>query len=92
MLRQRVYRRSLSVSTPAFSLINPETNVVLPVRTPPAMEPAVISPFLKVPKAEWVCANDLCFAIFDSFPVLLGHGLAITRWVAPTFFECTAAE
>jgi hypothetical protein len=36
------------------------------------MEPAVISPFLKVPKAEWVCANDLCFAIFDSFPVLLG--------------------
>jgi len=56
------------------------------------MEPAVISPFLKVPKAEWVCANDLCFAIFDSFPVLLGHGLVITRWVAPTFFECAAAE
>jgi len=43
------------------------------------MEPAVTSPFLKVPKAEWVCANDLCFAIFDSFPVLPGHVLVIPR-------------
>jgi len=43
------------------------------------MEPAVTSPFLKAPKAEWVCANDLCFAIFDSFPVLPGHVLVIPR-------------
>ena len=43
------------------------------------MEPAVTSPFLKVPKAEWGRANDLCFAIFDSFPVLPGHVLVIPR-------------
>jgi len=56
------------------------------------MVPAVPSPFLEIPEAEWVCANDLCFAIFDSFPVSPGHVLVITRRVVPTFFECTAAE
>ncbi len=56
------------------------------------MESAAPSPFLEVPEAEWVCANDLCFAIFDSFPVSPGHVLVITRRVVPTFFECTAAE
>ena len=56
------------------------------------MESAAPSPFLEVPEAEWVCANELCFAIFDSFPVSPGHVLVITRRVVPTFFECTAAE
>ncbi|MCE9631692.1 MAG: HIT domain-containing protein, partial [Planctomycetia bacterium] len=56
------------------------------------MDSAAPSPFLEVPEAEWVCANDLCFAIFDSFPVSPGHVLVITRRVVPTFFECTAAE
>ncbi|MGB8853527.1 MAG: DEAD/DEAH box helicase family protein [Pirellulales bacterium] len=56
------------------------------------MRSAAPSPFLKVPEAEWVCANNLCFAIFDSFPVSPGHVLVITRRVVPTFFECTAAE
>jgi len=56
------------------------------------MELAAPSPFLEVPEAEWVCANDLCFAIFDSYPVSPGHVLVITRRVVPTFFECTAAE
>ncbi|MFM8953002.1 MAG: HIT domain-containing protein [Planctomycetaceae bacterium] len=56
------------------------------------MTPAAPSPFLEVPEAEWVCANDLCFAIFDSYPVSPGHVLVITRRVVPTFFECTAAE
>ena len=50
------------------------------------------SPFSAIPEAEWVCANALCFAIFDSFPVSPGHVLVITRRVVPTFFECTAAE
>jgi diadenosine tetraphosphate (Ap4A) HIT family hydrolase len=50
------------------------------------------SPFLEVPEAEWLCANDLCFAIFDSFPVSSGHVLVITRRVVPTYFDCTAAE
>jgi superfamily II DNA or RNA helicase/diadenosine tetraphosphate (Ap4A) HIT family hydrolase/HKD family nuclease len=56
------------------------------------MELAAPSPFLEVPEAEWVCANDFCFAIFDSFPVSPGHVLVITQRVVPTFFECTAAE
>ncbi|MBM4013229.1 MAG: HIT domain-containing protein, partial [Planctomycetes bacterium] len=53
---------------------------------------AAPSPFLDIPEAEWVCASDLCFAIFDSYPVSPGHVLVITRRVVPTFFECTAAE
>jgi superfamily II DNA or RNA helicase/diadenosine tetraphosphate (Ap4A) HIT family hydrolase/HKD family nuclease len=61
-------------------------------RTLPAMDQPPPSPFLEVPEAEWVCANNLCFAIFDSFPVSPGHVLVITRRVVPTFFECTAAE
>jgi superfamily II DNA or RNA helicase/diadenosine tetraphosphate (Ap4A) HIT family hydrolase/HKD family nuclease/SOS-response transcriptional repressor LexA len=56
------------------------------------MESAAPSPFLELPEAEWVCANDLCFALFDSYPVSPGHVLVITRRVVPTFFECTAAE
>ncbi|MEX0687149.1 MAG: HIT domain-containing protein [Pirellulales bacterium] len=50
------------------------------------------SPFLAIPKAEWLCANSLCFAIYDRFPVSPGHVLVITRRVVPTFFECMAAE
>ncbi|MFM8497271.1 MAG: HIT domain-containing protein, partial [Planctomycetia bacterium] len=56
------------------------------------MESAAPSPFQDVPEEEWVCANSLCFAIFDSFPVSPGHVLVITRRVVPTFFECTADE
>jgi diadenosine tetraphosphate (Ap4A) HIT family hydrolase len=50
------------------------------------------SPFLVVPKAEWVCANEFCFAIHDRFPVSPGHVLVITRRVVPTYFDCTPAE
>ncbi|MFM7205944.1 MAG: HIT family protein [Planctomycetaceae bacterium] len=50
------------------------------------------SPFLAVPSAEWICANDLAFAIYDRFPVSPGHVLVITRRVVPTFFECTPEE
>ena len=38
------------------------------------------SPFSAIPEAEWVCANELAFAIFDSFPVSPGHVLVITRY------------
>lgn len=72
--------------------ILPQTKVVPRGRTLPAMTSAAPSPFLKIPEAEWVCANDRCFAIFDSFPVSPGHVLVITRRVVPTFFDCTAAE
>jgi superfamily II DNA or RNA helicase/diadenosine tetraphosphate (Ap4A) HIT family hydrolase/HKD family nuclease len=50
------------------------------------------SPFLRIPESEWHCANALCFAIFDSFPVSRGHVLVITRRVMPTFFDCTQPE
>jgi diadenosine tetraphosphate (Ap4A) HIT family hydrolase len=50
------------------------------------------SPFSAIPEAEWLCANALAFAIFDSFPVSPGHALVITRRVVPTYFDCTAAE
>ena len=76
----------------ALAAILPRTKVVPGDLTLPAMTPAALSPFLEVSEAEWVCANNLCFAIFDSFPVSPGHVLVITRRVAPTFFECTAAE
>lgn len=50
------------------------------------------SPFSAIPEAEWFCANGLCFAIYDRFPVSTGHVLVITRRVVPTYFECTVAE
>ena len=54
--------------------------------------PKDASPFLEIAADAWLCANGLCFAIFDSFPVSPGHVLVITRRVVPTFFECTPAE
>jgi diadenosine tetraphosphate (Ap4A) HIT family hydrolase len=58
---------------------------------PDATSP-IPSPFSAIPEAEWLCANDLAFAIFDSFPVSPGHVLVITRRVVPTYFDCTTAE
>jgi diadenosine tetraphosphate (Ap4A) HIT family hydrolase len=49
------------------------------------------SPFSAIPEAEWVCANELAFAIFDSYPVSPGHVLVITRRVVATYFDCTVA-
>lgn len=50
------------------------------------------SPFSVIPDTDWVVANDLCFAVFDSFPESPGHMLVITRRIVLTFFDCTAAE
>ncbi|MEX0687146.1 MAG: DEAD/DEAH box helicase family protein, partial [Pirellulales bacterium] len=58
---------------------------------PDATSP-IPSPFSAIPEAEWFCANSLCFAIYDRFPVSPGHVLVITRRVVPTYFDCTAAE
>lgn len=41
--------------------------------------PIFSSPFLAVPQASWLCANELAFAIFDGFPVSPGHVLVTTR-------------
>jgi superfamily II DNA or RNA helicase/diadenosine tetraphosphate (Ap4A) HIT family hydrolase/HKD family nuclease len=50
------------------------------------------SPFLAVPAGEWLCSNDLAFAIFDSFPVSSGHVLVTTRRIVETWFDATDAE
>ena len=50
------------------------------------------SPFLAVPAAEWLAANDSAFAIADRFPVSPGHTLVIPRRVIATWWEATAAE
>jgi superfamily II DNA or RNA helicase/diadenosine tetraphosphate (Ap4A) HIT family hydrolase/HKD family nuclease len=56
------------------------------------MPPDAPSPFLIIAEAEWLRANALAFAVFDSFPVSLGHVLVITRRLVPTWFDCTPAE
>ena len=50
------------------------------------------SPFLAVPVGDWLCSNDLAFAIFDGFPVSPGHVLVTTRRVVETWFEATDDE
>jgi superfamily II DNA or RNA helicase/diadenosine tetraphosphate (Ap4A) HIT family hydrolase len=50
------------------------------------------SPFLAVQASDWLCSNDLAFAIFDRFPVSPGHVLVTTRRIVETWFEATDAE
>ncbi|NCY17906.1 MAG: HIT domain-containing protein, partial [Actinobacteria bacterium] len=73
-------------------MILSRTKVVRVVPTLLAMRPDAPSPFVSIPAAEWLCANGLCVAFFDRFPVSPGHVLVITRRVVPTWFECTPAE
>ena len=50
------------------------------------------SPFLAVPVGEWLCANDLAFAIYDGFPVSPGHVLVTTRRIVETWFDASDEE
>jgi superfamily II DNA or RNA helicase/diadenosine tetraphosphate (Ap4A) HIT family hydrolase/SOS-response transcriptional repressor LexA len=50
------------------------------------------SPFLAVPASDWLCSNDLAFAIFDGFPVSPGHVLVTTRRIVETWFDATEKE
>jgi superfamily II DNA or RNA helicase/diadenosine tetraphosphate (Ap4A) HIT family hydrolase/HKD family nuclease/SOS-response transcriptional repressor LexA len=50
------------------------------------------SPFLAVPASDWLCSNDMAFAIFDGFPVSPGHILVTTRRIVETWFDATDAE
>jgi superfamily II DNA or RNA helicase/diadenosine tetraphosphate (Ap4A) HIT family hydrolase/SOS-response transcriptional repressor LexA len=50
------------------------------------------SPFLAVPASDWLCSNDLAFAIFDGFPVSPGHVLVTTRRIVATWFDATDEE
>ena len=50
------------------------------------------SPFLEIPAQNWIASNNQAFAVFDGFPVSVGHALVITRRVVPTWFDATADE
>lgn len=50
------------------------------------------SPFLAIPASNWLCSNDLAFAIFDGFPVSPGHVLVTTRRIVETWFDATDDE
>lgn len=50
------------------------------------------SPFLQIPPESWIASNDQGFAVFDRFPVSVGHALVITRRLVPTWFDATADE
>lgn len=50
------------------------------------------SPFLAVPACDWICSDDLAFAIFDGFPVSPGHVLVTTRRIVETWFDATDDE
>jgi diadenosine tetraphosphate (Ap4A) HIT family hydrolase len=50
------------------------------------------SPFLKIPPENWLLSNALAFAVFDGFPVSVGHTLVLTKRLVPTWFEALAEE
>jgi superfamily II DNA or RNA helicase/diadenosine tetraphosphate (Ap4A) HIT family hydrolase/HKD family nuclease/SOS-response transcriptional repressor LexA len=50
------------------------------------------SPFLAMPVSDWLCSNDLAFAIFDGFPVSPGHVLVTTHRIVETWFDATDDE
>jgi superfamily II DNA or RNA helicase/diadenosine tetraphosphate (Ap4A) HIT family hydrolase/HKD family nuclease/phage repressor protein C with HTH and peptisase S24 domain len=50
------------------------------------------SPFLAVTAGDWLCSNDLAFAIFDGFPVSPGHVLVTTRRIVETWFDASDEE
>ena len=50
------------------------------------------SPFLAMSAGDWLCSNDLAFAIFDGFPVSPGHVLVTTRRIVETWFDASDDE
>jgi superfamily II DNA or RNA helicase/diadenosine tetraphosphate (Ap4A) HIT family hydrolase/SOS-response transcriptional repressor LexA len=50
------------------------------------------SPFASIPPELHIAANELAFAVRDSFPVSPGHSLVITRRIVPTWFDASPAE
>ncbi|MCB0914899.1 MAG: HIT domain-containing protein [Actinobacteria bacterium] len=55
-------------------------------------DPATTSPFLQIPPADRIVANDLAFAVHDRFPVSPGHTLVVPFRVTAQWFDATAAE
>jgi len=56
------------------------------------MEPPLTCPFCNPPAENIVARNDLCYAIWDRFPVSRGHLLVIPFRHEPDFFSLTVEE
>ncbi len=50
------------------------------------------SPFLAVPRSDWLAYNATAFAIADRFPVSPGHALVVPRRAIATWWEATDEE
>lgn len=48
--------------------------------------------FCEYSKEEYIAENDLCFAIFDKFPVNEGHTLIIPKRHFQNYFDATKEE
>ncbi|WP_338626589.1 HIT family protein [Clostridium baratii] len=48
--------------------------------------------FCEYDKEEYIAENDLCFAIFDKFPVNEGHALIIPKRHFKNYFDATKEE
>ncbi|MEO8179810.1 MAG: HIT family protein [Deltaproteobacteria bacterium] len=54
--------------------------------------PPASSPFLQVPRSDWVASNELAFALRAGSPVRRGHTLVVPRRCVATYFAASAAE
>src|SRR5438477_10787685 len=50
------------------------------------------SPFLEVPKTDWLASNRSAFAISDGYPVSPGHTLVVPRRLISTWWEASSDE
>lgn len=50
------------------------------------------SPFLSVPRSDWVASNALAFSVWDAFPVSPGHALVIPHRLIPDWDAATPQE
>lgn len=50
------------------------------------------SPFLRIPRSDWVAHNALAFAVRDKHPVTPGHTLVVLKREVATWFDATLEE
>ncbi|MDH3022751.1 hypothetical protein BJF87_24810 [Gordonia sp. CNJ-863] len=50
------------------------------------------SPFVDIPRSEWIASNRSAFAIWDAYPVSPGHALVISRREIEDWWVATAEE
>ncbi|MGL6185835.1 MAG: HIT family protein [Clostridium chrysemydis] len=48
--------------------------------------------FCEYSKEDYIVENELCFAIYDKFPVNEGHALIIPKRHFPNYFDATSEE